>query len=539
MATQASVTASRPAGARLHAGLCLLALSLLGGCLHAPPGGPGLAAAGPRGALAQAGANRDELEAVLAHYRDKGDSLQYAAALYLIGNMEGQCYARFALRDSTGRDIDFDILDYPDYASLLEGWDRLEDLHGTLDFGRKDLIQDLETMPGALLIENIDFAFRAWREKPWARHLSFEQFCDYVLPYRGSNEPLESWRLFFLQRFRGLEKRMQDPTDPIEAARLINQELQQWFRFDPRFYYHPTDQGLSEMLENQLGRCEDMTNFTIYAMRANGLAVTSDYTPYWANTGNNHAWNAILNRRGEAMVFMGAEAHPGEYQLSGKAAKVYRKTFAHQPGNLAFQRPDGEAIPPWLAGRNYLDVTAEYMPVATITVELTREVPDSLHFAYLCVFNDGEWGALDWGRIEEGRVTFSRIGMGIAYLAGLYAGGEILAAAPPFLLDEQGRMHRLVADTDSPATLALPATSRPGAPPAGENAPATHLTAGTSYELFYWGDDWVSVGKAVAPADRPLTFESVPSGGLYWLVEEDSSREERIFTYESDAQVWW
>lgn len=37
-----------------------------------------------------------------------------------------------------------------------------------------------------------------------------------------------------------------------------------------------------------------MTNLAIFAMRANGLAVTSDYTPFWADSSNNHAWNAIL-----------------------------------------------------------------------------------------------------------------------------------------------------------------------------------------------------------------------------------------------------
>ena len=81
-----------------------------------------------------------------------------------------------------------------------------------------------------------------------------------------------------------------------------------------------------------------MTNLTIYAMRANGLAVTSDYTPYWANSGNNHAWNAIVTPGGEVIPFMGAESNPGKYHLANKVAKVYRKTFGKQKANLAFQQ---------------------------------------------------------------------------------------------------------------------------------------------------------------------------------------------------------
>jgi len=532
----------RRAGALAAAAFVALLLPLAAGLPACrTPGFGGSRPAFPadvRKILAEAGENRATLEAVLRHYRDQGDSLKYAAALFLVRNMEGHSYVRFVLCDSAGAEIDFDVLDYPDYPSLLGGWKELEEQRGELDFKRKEVIRDLEAMTASLFVENIEFAFRAWRQKPWARHLSFADFCDYVLPYRGSNEPLESWRLHFLRRFEGLERRMQDPTEPLEAARLINQDLQEWFRFDPRFYYHPTDQGLSEMLENQLGRCEDMTNLTIYAMRANGLAVTSDYTPYWANTGNNHAWNAILDRRGEALVFMGAEAHPGEYSLSGKAAKIYRKTFAHQLGNLVFRKPEGEAVPPWLSGRNYVDVTADYMPVATVVVDLARPMPDSLHYAYLCVFNDGEWGALDWGEVVGGRVILAKVGLGIAYLAALYAGGAIVPAATPFILDERGEARMLAPDHERPLSLALTGTGPAGEVPAGEEAPRSRLRAGAGYELFYWQDAWVSVGRAVA-GDEPLAFRSVPGGALYWLVEDDSSREERIFTYESDRQVWW
>jgi hypothetical protein len=475
---------------------------------------------------------------VLQHYVDEGDSLKYAAAAYLIRNMEGHCYATFALVDSTGAEIDFDILDYPDYPALLTAWGELEDRRGALDFKRKELIVDLETIPGSLLMENIELAFRAWRQKPWARPMSFTTFCDYVLPYRGSNEPLESWRPYFLNRYRDLAHEMRDPSDPVEAARLINEDLKLWFHFDPRYYHHPTDQGLSEMLENRLGRCEDMTNITIYAMRANGLAVTSDYTPYWANTGNNHAWNSILNRTGEAMIFMGAEANPGAYALSGKAAKIYRKTYAHQRENLAFVRPPDEQVPPWLSGRNYTDVTAAYEPVATVTIEFTQPPPDSVHFAYLCVFNDGEWGALDWGRIEGNHATFTNIGLGIAYLPGFYAREKILPAAPPFILESDGRVRQLVPDPGARETLELYSTTRRSQVASTDGVAAAEFEAGASYELFYWVNNWVSAGRAIA-GGTALVFADAPSGALYWLVRDDSDKDERIFTYERGTQVWW
>jgi hypothetical protein len=66
----------------------------------------------------------------------------------------------------------------------------------------------------------------------------------------------------------------------------------------------------------------------------------------------------------------------------------------------------------------------------------------------------------------------------------------------------------------------------------------TYLTAGQTYELFYWKDGWLSLGKAVA-GEKPVKFDNVPQGALYWLVAEGSDKEERIFTIEGGKQVWW
>jgi len=65
-----------------------------------------------------------------------------------------------------------------------------------------------------------------------------------------------------------------------------------------------------------------------------------------------------------------------------------------------------------------------------------------------------------------------------------------------------------------------------------------NLTAGKEYELFYWDGGWQSHGKKAA-GDQPLQFDNVPGNALYWLVADDSDKEERIFTYSNGRQVWW
>jgi hypothetical protein len=482
-------------------------------------------------ALEAAGDNRPELEQVLRHFASGEDTLKLRAAEFLIANMEGHSYVTFMLHDSNEVEIDFDVLDYADFDELVEAADSLEVVRGEIDFSKKNEVVDLEVVESEYLIEQIDLAFKAWREKPWAGFLNFEQFCEYVLPYRGSSEPLENWRGMFLEKYADLPEKMDDSTDPVEAARLINEDILTYFGFDPRFYYHPTDQGLSEMMENGLGRCEDMTNITIYAMRANGLAVTSDYTPAWADRANNHAWNSILVPGGQVVPFMGAESSPGDYSLNAKAAKVYRKTFSQQKDNLVFQERRQDSIPRWLKGKSFVDVTAEYMPTVSPTITLTEPAPDSADIAYVCVFNDSEWRAVDWGRIEDGMITFKDLGTDVILLPALYVEGEIVPCGPPFTLSEDQPVSLFLPDTGNRTTVTISSY-------VAADRKSTEIANGTEYTLSYWDNGWQEIGRSVA-SDQPLEFKDVPSGALYWLTAEDSNRRERPFSVEGGQMVWW
>ena len=181
-----------------------------------------------KSALKEAGENRTELKKVLAHYSTQGDTLMLQAAYYLIGNIEGHGYATYVLHDSSDAEVEFDVTDYADFDALLKAADSIEAARGELDFEKDTLIYDSQTITADFMIDHIDYAFKAWREKTWASDLSFENFCEYVLPYRGSNEPLESWRASFWNKYMNIDTSMSDPADPIEAAALVNQDVMSW-----------------------------------------------------------------------------------------------------------------------------------------------------------------------------------------------------------------------------------------------------------------------------------------------------------------------
>jgi len=489
--------------------------------------------------LELAGENRAELENVIQHYVDNGDVIKEEAAYFLIGNMKDHGYAIFKLVDSMGNEVDFSVLDYSDYEALLDGWDEIEDNKGKIHFELDTMIKDYHAITAEYLIKNIDMAMDVWENNPWAKHLSFDQFCEYVLPYRSSNEPLEDWRSYFLQELSWVKDSLKDPSDPVEAACYVNDYIKSWFRFDPRYYEHPTDQGLKEILNNKMGRCEDMTNLAIYAMRALAIPVMSDFTPYWANTGNNHAWNAILDNKDSIRIFMGGEANPGEYKLNHKMAKVYRKTFAIQGRSLAESIEEWEKAPPYLDKNTIRNVTDEYVKTKNAKIKLDQGVPDSSTYAYICVFNSGEWKAISAGRPYSTTVNFARMGMGIAYLPAFYYDEEIIPAGNAFILSDSGNVEYKIPDGNNRIEVKLYGTTKRITKETTDFIEQASFNQGKEYIFYYWNDKWIETGKAIAK-DGPLVFNNVPSNAIYWLVEKDSRKEERIFTINDDGeQVWW
>ncbi|MCD8260664.1 MAG: hypothetical protein LUD15_03520, partial [Bacteroides sp.] len=100
---------------------------------------------------------------------------------------------------------------------LAEQIEMLKDLGGRSPL----IVQDIEVLSADYLIENIDLAFKAWQE-PWSRHFTFDEFCEYILPYRVRNEPISNWRKLLHEKYYGIKDSIQHLSDPEEVALYLN-----------------------------------------------------------------------------------------------------------------------------------------------------------------------------------------------------------------------------------------------------------------------------------------------------------------------------
>ncbi len=490
--------------------------------------------------LNEAGDNQKELLKVLYHF--KNDPKKLEAASFLIAYMPDHYYANVALVDSLGEQVPLNVMDFETALEVQAYIDSLETELGELHYKLIEKRDDEKTITADFLIKDIDLAFRAYETLPWTSQYSWDDFKEYILPYRGSSEPISNWRQYFWNEFADLRD---STNDALELAFLVNDRARKMFTFKEVFYFHPADQGLEEMLKNGYGRCEDMTNFAIYAMRANGLAITSDYTPYWPDRSNNHAWNSIVLLNGEVIPFMGSEANPGSYNLQKKIAKVYRKLFSEETGTLEQLLPDSLKAPPWLGFSNYRDVTKKYVDVSNVTVKLYTDQP----FLYIAVYNDNEWNPIHWGKvIDNNSVTFTDMGRDIAYLPVSYEvvdtiivddeekpKYDAIPAAAPFILTNEGfpvyfdNSH--LSDREKiQQKFIMHKTGHGG---------INKVKIDSTYTWYAWSDnDWLELADTTAVSDS-LVFEYFYPNSLYKVEESCLHPDPRIFTIKDGEVIFW
>jgi len=482
------------------------------------------------------GTNRDAFLKSIEYFKKQKDKRKLEALYFLISNMEDKSYIKYSVVDKNGNPIKFNPLIYKNYKEMSKVWYKLVKEKGAHHL-KSEEIKDINVITSDFLIENIELSFKAWEEKPWAKSYNFKQFLEYILPYRGSNEPLERWRAYFFNKYISLEKKMKDREDPVEATIMINSSLMKWFKFDDIYYEHPTDQGLSDMLKSKRGRCEDMTNLAIYTLRANGIAVVSDFTPFWAVSNNNHAWNAVITRKGKVVPFMGGLRNPYDYKITNRVAKVYRKTFSINHNSLPFKISEKMIPNRYLKVKSMIDVTPFYTSISDFSLKI-KNINNS-KYAYLCVFNTGNWEAVGYGKIKGESAVFKDVGNDdIVYIIALYNGEKLIPASYPFILKPDGHKYFLKPNKKETENILIKSITKRTIKDATVLSKEKKLKENNGFELYFYNKKWVKVKESELTKDG-LVFKNVPKNSLLWLVKKDGRKDERIFIYKNRKQKFY
>ena len=277
-------------------------------------------------ALMLAGKNRGELEAVLEYYRE--DSLKTKAAEFLIGNMPGH----YSFADTVSVNRYYDAVDA--VLDSLSGRP-MEEVKGTLerlpfrmdgiDYGK---VEDVETVTADYLIRHIDTAFVRWKHGAWARHLDFDEFCEYLLPYKMEEfQYLDGWRDYLWEDYRGELDGLKYSdlywNSALQASLIANNSLKR--RLHPHFIESAIVPvyRLRTRMRLPCGVCDDYSNITVSVMRSLGIPVACDFTPHWPVRASGHTWNVVKGNNGNNLTFGGADTNPDQpHNFDEKKSKI-------------------------------------------------------------------------------------------------------------------------------------------------------------------------------------------------------------------------
>ena len=419
-------------------------------------------------ALRSAGDNRPDLEAVLEHYSiydPVPDKL--AAAIFLIKNMP----AHYSYACDS-------IFLYYSYAAGILANESLspESQRDSLLIISKNVYSHLpnQTVPDTkviskdYLIHNIDLSYYQWKNCPWACQLSFNEYLEWLLPYKAVElQELDYWRdtlsFHFGDGLRNPIKNDVEYNTTMGVADMIRNEILN--KVDRHGLY--TESGLpllcATLLHRQtFGNIPDYALLAALSFRSMGVPVVLDETPVGARDEAATRWYVIMSDRGmevtsewDIATQIGWSFFPYE-----RGPKVFRHTFAIDNRRLDYKRSAKYVYPFDITVK---DVTSTYFLVSDISVSIERHNRSKLMDRYIYIasairsgqdqgsFNSGPepdgWKIVDFGILKHGNAVFENMGREVMYLVLGYDGHTLIPISDPFILHKDGTMEYVSTDT--------------------------------------------------------------------------------------------
>jgi len=403
-------------------------------------------------ALKFAGENRTELEQVIEYYSlNPEDSLKLKAAKFLIVNMPYHYTSTNPTLDIFRHHI---ASNTPDATTIAEFEKQYRPLSG-LQYSN---VNDAHVMTADYLIRNINFSFRLWNEAPWGKHVSFEDFCEEILPYRIGDEPIEDWKEVYYQRYQPMLDTMVNKNDIVAVAGMLFYYLynnEDWaYVYDHNL--NTPDLGALALLDMRWGMCREQVEMFIYTLRSVGIPAGMDmYVQHPDMEARQHEWNYLRDttRKSIGFEYYDTKVFGQNITDARKRGKIYRKYFKPQFESLPIRNQE-KGIPQTLNNIFLKDVSSDYFPNNSVDFFLGTSYKNG-EVMYLSVFNNTEWIPIAWNEVKNKKIQFYYLQPGVLYQISGYSFGKTIPASEPFIMNRDGSVHFAVAKAGQTQSIKL------------------------------------------------------------------------------------
>ncbi|MDI3318227.1 transglutaminase domain-containing protein [Pinibacter soli] len=479
--------------------------------------------------LSKAGKNKTELKKAIEYFSATGDTLKLKAIYFLIANMDIHYSVDYYWANSNEEKVVFNERSYSDFSTALKAFEELRKVHPGLHPVQVKYY-DIDTIASSYLINNVEAAFDIWRKTP-RQKICFEDFCEYILPYRISVEPLQDWRKVYREKFEWINNDSLASKAGKDKIAVIAKSCYQWFTntYSIEERKEPLPRlGALQLLTRKKGPCEDIADLNVFMLRSQGMPATIDNIVCWATSSGKHFLNETLDDN-KPLSFDVSNTATMFDKLPREPAKVLRTTYSKQASALA-SFIDTNLIPPGILRKaNYVDVTREYWATGDVKLSLfpAASMPK---VAYACVLNFLNWTPAWWGNVNNNQVVFTDMCKGAVFLPMSYENKKMKPVGWPIAVNNSNTTLLLKPDTANLRSISV-----------YEQDKYLVFRQGKKYKLFYWNNKWTSIAETTVNAEqKSLVFEKVPRNALLLLVPEYSQKKERPFTISDNGdREWW
>ena len=419
-----------------------------------------------RYALKAAGENRAELEAVLEHYRTVDNAPQkLEAAKYLIANMPGH----YSYRNMEAMNEFYDnALDILGTGTVEWQRDTLRDI-GDKYYARiaQDVVSDVEVMTSDYLIYSIDKAFEQWKAMPWSKHLTYNEFRDWLLPYKVVEcQSFDAWREILPAHYTDSLSKL-PPTDDKRntiygAIEVVRNEIHTKQSAMSFVIFWKERNGLPFLsadtwVRMTYGDCRNFVDMGVATFRSLSLPACVDRVPLWGRNNNGHSWYVYISDKGIEERTTNSLIRPSDWEFFpfDRFPKVLRVSYAMNRRVLKYKKTAKYVYPFDLYEH---DVTDHYNLTSDIDIELFDHVRLKDKYVYIGMFSavsEGSWRVLDFGTARRGKAHFQNMGRNMLYIALNYDGVAFTPISNPFILHKDGSIEYITCDNTDYRSVTL------------------------------------------------------------------------------------
>lgn len=377
-------------------------------------------------ALQAARENRAELEEVLKHYEDEPEKQK--AARFLIENMPYYHSMQGEKLDSLKG-----VLASADSLGVVPGLPWYDPNWPSYSPENLRRTEDVQTVTADFLIRNIDLAFEVWKKRLWNAGLSWEEFCEFLLPYRVGDEALENWREVCYERYSFLLDSVYTGNDPVEATRIVCDYLEKEQPFRLSWMFNYPHLGGEFLLKNRIGKCREACDLIVYVLRALGIPAAFDFYTLSAENPSGHIWVVVKDSTDSWLPFNFPYSRPerGNYFIDNQRPSViYRQYFGRQWGKSREFLKDAD-VPVEFKNEFRKNVSDNYF-------HTNLEIPvEKATGKYVClgVFGIHGWRGVDIAQVKRGKAVFRNIGPEQIYILMYCKNGLYVPLGNPFYFD--------------------------------------------------------------------------------------------------------